>query len=335
MFVLHASLLLIAVGALVGASLGFTGYTMWVAEGESSSDCTRRDYSHMVQAENPHNAGQQMLQPYLEHKSLPFSIHLDRFRIGISKKGSPTAYESTVRVLQKGKVAKRFTIATNRPLRYRGISFYQNDFSMASVTIKMAGPDGKETLATWPVQEMPGGGGGRIYRVVPSDAAKITTPDGTIFVIPAGLAPNYDPELPWEIPSRGDLPANPAVFLFAHPMRGDSMAGMQMPEEIGWVSKSQSQKFSGYTFSLDRAQLESALGVTRNPGMPIVYVGFMALVLGLVFAFYVRHRIIRVCLCDEGGQSRVAIGGTERLGEADFDREFGRIEQALSAREGS
>jgi cytochrome c biogenesis protein len=333
MFVVHVSLLLIVVGALVGAKLGFTGYMMWIPEGESSDTCFRSDYSHMIAAEDPHNPGSQAMQPQISRKKLPFSIYLQKFHLGVTHEGTPTEYRSSVRVIQRGKTQKRFDISTNRPLHYRGISFFQSDFSVAAVTIDVTGPQGKVTSITWPV-EAEARGGPMAYRVVPSQGADIPTPTGSIFIIPAGFAPNYDPDLPFEIPTRGDLPANPAVFLYAHPTGGSHM-GMRMPEEIGWVSAGKSKRFSGYDFSLARVQLASALGVSRNPAMPVIYLGFVTLVLGLIFAFYVRHRIIRVCLWEKEGRAMASIGATERLGEADFDREFAEIDKALPTKEGS
>jgi cytochrome c biogenesis protein ResB len=321
MFIVHASLLVIAAGAIIGAAFGFVGYSMSVAEGQTVDRCARRDYSELVLAPDPHDPARQTLQPKTKEKRLPFGILLDKFRIGVNEKGAATAYESQVRVIEKGKTKKEFRIATNRPLAYRGIRFFQNDFSMAAVTIRARAPNGDESLAVWPVEEELEPGGQRMYAPRPSVPLRIDTKDGPAFVVPGDVvAPNYDPEVKWALPTRGNLPANPGVLLLAHPMAAGM--GARMPDTIGWVTQKQSQKYEGYTFSVADVTMESVLGV--------VYLGFATLTIGMILAFYVGHRIVRVCVWDEGGVVRAVAAGAARLGAPTFEREFAAVERATS-----
>jgi cytochrome c biogenesis protein len=100
----HASVLLILIGAFAGSVLGFKG-TMAILEGDSTSvvNLLRKD-KIMI---------------------LPFEIRCDRFYIQFYPDGTPSEYVSEVTILEDGKEVRKAAIKVNDPLTYRDVSFYQ------------------------------------------------------------------------------------------------------------------------------------------------------------------------------------------------------------------
>ncbi len=85
---------------------------------------------------------------YLVQK-LPFTIHVDDFRIEHYESGQPKSFESDLAILDKDLGAPvRRTISVNHPFSYKGYTIYQNSFGDGGSQLKLAlnpltGTDGK------------------------------------------------------------------------------------------------------------------------------------------------------------------------------------------------
>lgn len=107
-YVAHLSLLAILLGALWGAIQGFKG-GLQLAEGEASSEAWIRTGAQRV--------------------PLGFQIRCDRFVLEQYPNGTPKEYRSEVTLSEvEGETIKNGTIRVNRPLSYRGITFYQSTY---------------------------------------------------------------------------------------------------------------------------------------------------------------------------------------------------------------
>ena len=327
MFILHASLLVIAIGALLSTFLGYTGYNMTIPQGESVSTVSCASNRELVPNIDP-QSGQAMLMPKITEKELPFAIKLDAFRIGVDKNGFVTSYESDIQVIDKGKPGKKATVSLNHPVRYRGVKFFQDSFDLTGLTVKVVDPTGTESKTNWLVTSaMSMGGTG--YELQDPRPIPITGKGKALVLNPAGMVlPDYDPKSKEVLPSRGMTPANPAVLLSVQPMGG---VGNTMPTAMRWVAKNHPVTIEGCAVSISDVQYSTGLGVAKSPGLPIVYLGFTALVLGIILAFYVAHRVVRVCVWDEKGKTMAAMGGTARFGDATFEREFADLESTAQA----
>jgi len=69
----------------------------------------------------------------------------------------------------------------------------------------------------------------------------------------------------------------------------------------------------------------SGFQIVRDPGVPIVWAGFILLMAGLFMSFYFYHRQVWICIEDD----RVIIGGTTNKDKAGFMREYGGIIKAF------
>ncbi|MDR3631782.1 MAG: cytochrome c biogenesis protein ResB [Desulfocapsaceae bacterium] len=106
-FVVHASILIILTGAIIGSLLGFKG-TALIPEGRSVSEIRTTGKSSSV--------------------DLGFEVRCDTFGIEYYQNGMPKEYRSDLTLLEQGREVLHKSIMVNHPLTYKGITFYQSSF---------------------------------------------------------------------------------------------------------------------------------------------------------------------------------------------------------------
>jgi len=75
----------------------------------------------------------------------------------------------------------------------------------------------------------------------------------------------------------------------------------------------------------------SGLEITRSPGKPVVYAGFIMLLLGIVLMFYVRYRRIWCWLEPAAGGTRILLAGASERDPLGFNAHFRDVQQTLAA----
>lgn len=106
-YLVHLSILVIFVGAIVGSKMGFKGSVM-VPELKSTSTFFSSENSSSM--------------------DLGFEIRCDRFIIEFYDNGMPKEYQSTLTVIEDGEEILTKDIQVNSPLTYKGITFYQSSY---------------------------------------------------------------------------------------------------------------------------------------------------------------------------------------------------------------
>ncbi len=110
LYILHSSIIVIMVGALIGSLLGFKGNLM-LFEGETSDVAVERGSDKNI--------------------PLGFTVKCDDFNVEFYDNGAPKEYLSELTILENEKEMLKKTIKVNDPLRYKGITFYQSSFDSA------------------------------------------------------------------------------------------------------------------------------------------------------------------------------------------------------------
>jgi cytochrome c biogenesis protein len=110
--IIHTSILLIMIGALIGFKWGFKGQIQ-LKEGQTGSIVTL--------------FGKGGSRP------LGFQIRCDRFKVSLYNDGTPRDYRSYVSILEEGHLVLQEAIRVNHPLRYQGISFYQATYGLDGI----------------------------------------------------------------------------------------------------------------------------------------------------------------------------------------------------------
>ena len=132
-YVVHVSILIIFVGAIIGNFLGFKG-TVMLPEKNST------DKIFAFGSSEPINLG--------------FEVECDTFTVDFYPNGMPKEYKSVLIVKEQGKEVRREEIEVNKPMTHRGITFYQSsyqayqDFLVSIVTL----PDRTGKVFTIPYQ---------------------------------------------------------------------------------------------------------------------------------------------------------------------------------------
>lgn len=106
-YIVHASILVIFIGAIVGEIYGFKGSVM-LPETKTTSSI------YQFGSGTPIDLG--------------FEVRCNRFDIEFYDTGMPKAYRSHLTVLEDNKVVLEKNIVVNDPLTYKGITFYQSSY---------------------------------------------------------------------------------------------------------------------------------------------------------------------------------------------------------------
>ena len=106
-YIVHISILVIFIGAIIGSTFGFKGSVML-------PETRVTDKIYTFDTQTPVDLG--------------FEVRCDRFDIEFYDNGMPKAYRSELVILENGTVVKEKAIVVNDPLVYKGITFYQSSY---------------------------------------------------------------------------------------------------------------------------------------------------------------------------------------------------------------
>jgi len=112
-YVVHLSILVIFIGAIIGSLFGYKGFAA-IVEGSSVSSIQTHSG-----AEVP----------------LGFELRCEKFSIAYYDSGAPKEFKSILTVLENGQPVKDYTnvrVVVNEPLTYKGFTFYQSSFGQAT-----------------------------------------------------------------------------------------------------------------------------------------------------------------------------------------------------------
>jgi len=141
--IVHASMILILLGAIVGAMTGFFAQEM-VPSGETFRVQNIFDAGPWAAAQIPQD----------------WSVRVNRFWIDYTPEGKIDQFYSDLSVLDdQGEEIQRKTIHVNEPLRHQGVTLYQADWAIAAIRIRL----NQSPVLQLPMVEIGTDGGGRIW----------------------------------------------------------------------------------------------------------------------------------------------------------------------------
>ncbi len=232
--VVHASMLLILAGAIWGAMTGFMAQEM-VPSGNT------------FQVKNIVDAGP-LASPQIPKD---WSVRVNRFWIDYTPEGGINQFYSDLSVLDnQGQQVDQQTIYVNKPLRYRGVTFYQTDWGIAAVRVQF----NNSPIFQIPMAQLDTGGKGRIW--------------GT-----------------W-IPTKPDL--SQGVSLLARDLQGTLLVYDASGKLVSTVRSGMATQVNGITLKIVDVIGSTGLQIKADPGIPFVYTGFGLLMLGVIMS-YVSH----------------------------------------------
>ncbi len=128
-YVVHLSVIVIFIGALIGSLFGFKGFVN-ILEGETVAKIMLRSEKEL---------------------DLGFSLRLEQFTMTKYATGAPKEFKSILTVLENGKPVPDYTnarVIVNDPLTYKGITFYQSSYGNAgNYYFTVANPSGENAVS--------------------------------------------------------------------------------------------------------------------------------------------------------------------------------------------
>ncbi len=303
-YIVHLSVICMLLGGVIGSIFGFEGYVN-LAPGDAAQQIQLRNRNQKLQ--------------------LDFSIRCDDFKVRFYPSGAPEEFRSSLSIIERGEVVKSQDVIVNDPLHYKGISIYQANYGpLPSRPQDVQLPD-EFTLAFTSKTT------GTIY--------KIKAAVGRTIEIPEGLGRFSVDEIRNKYNFRGqDLGATIVGTL--HQNDGtevEVVLPIQFPsfDKMGPIfnkTRKDDVIISVSDIKAEPAEVRyfTGLQVSSDPGVWVVYTGFILIIVGCFITFFMSHRQICVDIIESGEECRIMITGTANKNKLGNEQKLKAIAQTLS-----
>ncbi|MBI5593555.1 MAG: cytochrome c biogenesis protein ResB [Deltaproteobacteria bacterium] len=243
-------------------------------------------------------------------KSIPldFEIRCDKFSVSFYDSGAPSEYRSTLTILEKGTPVLTRDIIVNDPLRYKGINLFQSSYGnlpsqnlVLSFTSRATGMEYKEKIAPGQTVTIPEGLGSFTITAFNRDHLFKGHSIGDAFV---GMlkSPNGD---------------SVEVVL---PVKFPSFDRMRKGDVIVAIAETETRYYTG-------------LQVTSDPGVWVVYTGFLLMIAGCIVTFFMSHQQICIEALTDGKISSVTVRGVANKNKIDIQKKVDAIAAEIAQTE--
>ena len=251
----------------------------------------------------------------METRSLDFEIRCDDFNIAFYPSGQPSEYRSSLTILENGVPVIQKDIIVNDPLRHKGINIFQSSYGELppeeTFPEDLTGKDivleftNRESGMTYPRKvafgeqiQIPEGKGAFLLKEY-KKSNNFSGQDIGPGLIGVWMPPGGNPE---EI-------LLPVRFRNFDKMRGAEFFISISSETLGTSARSEPVYYTG-------------LQVTRDPGVWVVYAGFLLMIIGCIVTFFMSHQ--QLCIEVERDQEgfNVAISGTANKNRPGLQRKL-------------
>jgi cytochrome c biogenesis protein len=282
-YLIHASILTVIVGAIIGSLLGFEAFVN-IPEGESTKVVNLRRQKGI--------------------KKLDFAVRCDGFSIAYYDNGMPKEYRSNLSFLKDSKVIYQSPLLVNHPVMFDGIRFYQASYGTipggrAYITVRK----GNEAGTTIPV------------KLKDSFSLKEKDAQVTIERIEEDLM-SMGPAVLLSIQS---TQGNVRIWVF----KQIETMRKGIPRLFQEVPKFNPGLFKPYYFKLNEIENKyyTGLQLSHDPGVSVVAIGSVFIVLGFFITFFSSHKRVWVKLDEQGDRTRILIGTTSNRDPVGLKRE--------------
>ena len=304
-YIVHLSVILMLVGAVIGSIFGFEGFVN-IAEGDSVQRIRLRNSGHMF--------------------DLDFVIRCDDFDVSFYDTGAPKEFRSSLTILEQGKPVLSKDIIVNDPLHYKGISIFQSSYGELPAQNQDVQLSDEITLS------FTSKASGMIYEKKARIGQPIDIPEDLGKFVIDGFRNAFN--------FRGkDLGA--AIVGTLHQTNGASVE-VVLPVKFPSFDKmgpifSETRKDDVLISIVDinikqtRAAVRyyTGLQVARDPGVWVVYSGFIFMILGCYITFFMSHRQICVDVNATEDKCRIMVAGTANKNKLANERKVKKIAHIL------
>lgn len=232
------------------------------------------------------------------------ALQLEGFYDEYYPEGAPKDYRSDVTLLDEGEVVRQGTVRVNDPMIHKGVRVHQSFFGPAAV-IEVRDLSGTLVAAetvplAWRTQDRPVGS-----FVIPSLGREVYVVASASEFIDSAIRPG---EMRVEVYQSGTT----APYAMANITQGQ-------PQEVGDLV---------YTFVRERSF--SGFSIVSDPGRPILWIGAIGFLLGLMWVLYFpTHQFWTMAVVTSGGGLTVRLGAASGK-HGEFQRSLARIAERIA-----
>jgi cytochrome c biogenesis protein len=297
-YFVHLSVVVLLLGGVIGSRFGFEG-NVNIAEGETA-DTIRLRFAN-------------------ETRKLPFAIRCDDFDVQFYDSGAPKEFRSTLTIIENGKPVIKKDIIVNDPLRYKGINIFQSNYG------KTASPEPALDVAGEIDLNIKSNASGMIYTLKTRLKKPVELPEGLgQFVLNA-----YHTQVRFR-----NMDVGPALEGTLTPKDGKNPRPVLLPLKFPGFDAMR-QGSAVISVIPDRAWFKqryyTGLQVTKDPGVKMVYTGFILIVLGCIVTFFMSHQQVVVEIQPRGNKIDVMVSGKTNKNQVGFEYKLERLSKGLSA----
>jgi len=234
--------------------------------------------------------------------TLPFEVRCDDFDVSFYDMGAPKEYRSELTIIDGGKDVVKGSIIVNDPLTYAGITLYQSSYGAILKQAEVELLD-KESGATHQM-------------VLPFGEAKIIpgTSDYIRIVDYQQNMGQFGPAVGIAVQREGQQPKGSWILV-------------KMPQFHG-------NKIDKYHINVIETTdgYYTGLQVKKDPGVWVVYTGFIVMMLGIGMTFYSSHRKLWIWAGSAksgSSKTRIVLAGRSNKNPLAFEKDFQRLCERL------
>lgn len=270
-YIVHLSILIMIAGAIIGSIFGLEA-DINIKEGESVNVANLTKGNGLYK--------------------LNFSVRCDKFTVEFYKDGTPKTYRSDLSFIKNGQVEQQGTLLVNHPLTFDRFRFYQSAYGIA--------PEIKAIVT---------------YTNAGKKGGLMTLTAGDTFDLPESKAKGFVLRVEENIMHIG-----PAIKLriVSHKkdiqfwvfQQLDKIIAMN-PNLITKVPMFNPGLFQPLVFSLNRIEQTyyTGLHLVHDPGVPLVALGGLLMVAGLIVVFFIQYQRLWIFMEQEDANISISIAG--------------------------
>lgn len=288
-YVVHLSIILIFLGAIIGSVFGFKGY-LNLPEGSM----------YDVAFESP-----------TEQIPLGFDIKCNWYEtLYYDDMDAPKDFRSELVIIEDGKEVLTKIIEVNDPLIYKGITFFQSNYGMI--------PD---AVGSFIMEIAPNNGSKETIWMRYGDTFEIpgTGIKGTIMDFSPALTRDRSTG---SLTTYSDMLVNPAVAIkFEEPGREPYVGWiLKRYPDTGVLAGGHTVLFKDY-WGVEY----TGLSVSKDPGVWLIYLASLIMSVGLYVCFFISHKKIWVNITGAGKSVSITVGATTNRNRLTLEQEIDKL----------